>query len=89
MGCFCSGGSSLGGNREWPGGWFGIVGGRCGRAGGLSLWLIFLRRLFLFLNLGLLLDVVRSFHAGLGFVILLQSEVVAPTVRLKRCCLCL
>lgn len=88
MGCWVER-SRLGGSREWLGGRFGIAGGRCGRAGGLSLWLIFLRRLLLLLDVGLLLDVVRSLRVDLGFVILLQSEVVAPTVRWKRYCLCL
>ena len=67
----------------------GIVGGRCGRAGGLNLLLIFLMRLLLLLNLGLLVDVVHPFHVDLDFVILLQFGVVAPTVRRKRCCPCL
>ena len=79
----------MGGSRGLRGESGGIVGGRCGRAGRLSLLLIFLRRLLLLLDVGLLLDVVRSLRVDLGFVILLQSEVVAPTVRLKRCCPCL
>jgi hypothetical protein len=75
---------------EWPGGTSGIVGGRCERAGGLSLQSNLPRRLLLLPMLSLLVG-VGSFliHVDFDDVLLLRLGVVAPTVRRKRCCLCL
>jgi hypothetical protein len=75
---------------EWRAGRFGIVGGRCGHGGGPSLPSTFPRRLPLLPMLFLLRGVgLFLIHVGFDHVVLLRLGVVGPTVRRKRCCLCL